>query len=129
MQKFGHGNPIYFYATFGTNQNKVCHLFYCILKCHKINMFHNIVVNVGSMFFVQYLLYTLMVFNKWQNGISTAFIVIGKIRENDLDTFFQTLSKRMPRSWMPSDIFVDNAQVEINVLKLDFIKFTYNSMY
>jgi hypothetical protein len=35
----------------------------------------------------------------------------------------------MPRSWMPSDIFVDNVQAEINVLRFDFIKFTYNSMY
>jgi hypothetical protein len=99
------------------------------IEMHKINMFHNIVANVGSMFFVQYLLYTLMVFDKWQNGILIAFIVNGKSWENDLDPHFQTLSKRMPRSWMPSDIFVDNVQAEINVLRFDFIKFTYNSMY
>jgi hypothetical protein len=78
MQNFGHGNSISFYATFGTNESRVCHLFYCILKCHKNKMFHNIVANVGSIFFVQYLLYTLMVFNEWHNGISIAFIIIGK---------------------------------------------------
>jgi hypothetical protein len=35
----------------------------------------------------------------------------------------------MPSSWMPNVILVDNAQVEINVLKVDFPKSTYyNSM-
>jgi hypothetical protein len=78
---------------------------------------------------VQYLLYTLMVFNEWQNGILIAFIVIEKSWENELDPVFGALSKRMPCNWMFIDIFVDNAQVEINVLRFDFIKSTYNSMY
>jgi hypothetical protein len=30
---------------------------------------------------------------------------------------------------MPNVILVDNVQAEINVLKFDFIKFTYNSIY
>jgi hypothetical protein len=39
MQKFGHGSLISFDATIGMP------FFYC-MKCHKINMFHNIVINV-----------------------------------------------------------------------------------
>jgi hypothetical protein len=50
MQKFGHGNAISFDATFGTNQSRVSPFCYC-MKCHIINMFHNIVTNVGVMFF------------------------------------------------------------------------------
>jgi hypothetical protein len=50
MQKFGHGNAISFDTTFGINQSKV-HLFGDCMKCHIINMFHNIVTNVGIMFF------------------------------------------------------------------------------
>ncbi len=34
---------------------------------------------------LQYPLYTLMVFDEWQNWIPIAFIVIGKSQENDLD--------------------------------------------
>ncbi len=49
MQKIGHGNSISFDATFGTNQSRV-HLFCYCMKCHIINMFHKIVINVGSMF-------------------------------------------------------------------------------
>jgi hypothetical protein len=49
MQNFGHGNSISFDATFGINQNKV-HFCYC-MKCPMINVFHNVVTNVGSMFF------------------------------------------------------------------------------
>jgi hypothetical protein len=50
MQNFGHGSSIFFDATFGTNQSRV-HLFCYCMKCHIINMFHNIGINVGSMFF------------------------------------------------------------------------------
>ncbi len=50
MQKFGHGSVLPFDRTFGTNQSKV-HLFCYCMKCHIINMFHNIVTNVGIMFF------------------------------------------------------------------------------
>jgi hypothetical protein len=51
MQKFGHGSVVFFDATFGTNQSKVCNFCYC-MKNHIINMFHNIVINVGIMFFI-----------------------------------------------------------------------------
>jgi hypothetical protein len=83
MQKFGHGSVISFDATFGINQSKVCPFCYC-MKCHIINMFHNIVTNVGIMFFTIPFV-TLMVFDEWQNGILVAFIVIGKSFKSDLD--------------------------------------------
>jgi hypothetical protein len=41
-----------------------------------------------------------MVFDEWQNGISVAFIVIGKSQESDLDLVLQALSKHMPKNWM-----------------------------
>ncbi len=47
-------------------------------------MFHNIVTNVGIMFFTIPFV-TLMVFDEWQNGILVAFIVIGKSFKSDLD--------------------------------------------
>jgi hypothetical protein len=50
MQKFGHGSAVSFDATFDTNQSKVCLFCYCT-KWHIINVFHNIVTNVGVMFF------------------------------------------------------------------------------
>jgi hypothetical protein len=40
--KFGHGSLISFDATIGMP------FFYC-MKCHKINMFHNIVINVQGL--------------------------------------------------------------------------------
>jgi hypothetical protein len=70
------------------------------------------------------------VFDKWHNGILVDFIVIEKIEKAlDLDLVLWTLSKHMPSNWMPNHILVDNVQAEINMLKLDFINFTYNSMY
>jgi hypothetical protein len=48
--------------------------------------------NICSMFFA-ILLYTLMVFDEWQNGIPIAFIVIGKNMKNDLHRVLQALSK------------------------------------
>jgi hypothetical protein len=70
-----------------------------------------------------------MVFDQWQNGILVAFIVIGKSQESDLDPIFRTLSKRMPSNRMPNVIIIDNDKVEINLLRFDFPKFTYNSMF
>jgi len=70
-----------------------------------------------------------MVFDEWQNGIPIAFMSLEKV-ESDLDLVLQALSKCMPNNWMPNVILVDNAQVEINVLKFDFLKCTYyNSMF
>jgi hypothetical protein len=65
----------------------------------------------------QYVLYTVMVFDEWQNGIPCAFIVIGKSWEHDLDPILQALTKRMLANWLPNVIIVDNAQAEINVLR------------
>jgi hypothetical protein len=59
----------------------------------------------------------MMVFNEWQNEIPCAFIIIGKSREHDLDLVLQALVERMLANWLPNAIIVDNAQVEINVLR------------
>jgi hypothetical protein len=77
--------------------------------------------------FLQYPLYTLMVFDEWQNGISVAYIVIGKNQESDLDPVLRALWKHMPRNYMFNVIFVNNIQA--NVLRFDCPKSTYNSMF
>ncbi len=59
----------------------------------------------------------MMVFDKWQNEIPCAFIIIGKSREHDLDLVLQALMERMLVDWLPNAIIVNNAQVEINVLR------------
>jgi hypothetical protein len=70
------------------------------------------------------------VFDKWQNGIIVDFIVIEKVeRALDLDLVLWALSKHMPSSWMHNPILVNNVQAKINLLKFDFINFTYNSRY
>jgi hypothetical protein len=70
-----------------------------------------------------------MVFDEWQNGISVAFIVIGKNQESDLDLVLQALSKHIPKNWMFNVIFINNVQAKINVLRFDCPKSTYNSMF
>ncbi len=83
MQKIGHGNSIFFDATFGTNQCRVHHFCYC-MKCPMINVFHNIVINVGSMFFAVPFVHPNGVW--WMAKWDTSCInVIGKSWENDLD--------------------------------------------
>ncbi len=79
--------------------------------------------------YLQHHVYTLMVFNEWKNGILVAFIVIGKSQESDLDPIFRALSKRMPSNWVPNVVMTNNDQVEINMLRFDFPKSTYNSMF
>jgi len=49
-KKIEYGNVVSFDATFGINQSNVCPFCSC-MKCHIINMFHDIVTNVGVMFF------------------------------------------------------------------------------
>jgi hypothetical protein len=92
-------------------------------------VFHNIVTNVGSMFFAVPFVHPNGVW--WMEKWDTICInVIGKSWENDLDLVLQARSKHMPSSWMSNVILVDNAQAEINVLKFDFPKSTYyDSMF
>ncbi len=88
-----------------------------------------ILMNLNMFFmFLQYPLYTMMVFDEWKNGISIAFIVIGKIRKCDLDLILRALSQQMPSGWMPSAIIMDNAQAKINLLKYD-MSFPYLSTH
>jgi hypothetical protein len=44
---------------------------------------------------VQYLLYAMMVFDEWQNGIPCVYIVIRKSQEHDLDLVLRTLTEHM----------------------------------
>jgi hypothetical protein len=76
-----------------------------------INVFHNVVTNVGSMFFAVPFVHPNGVW--WMAKWDTDCInVNGKSWECDLDLVLRALSKHMPSSWMPNVILVDNAQVE-----------------
>jgi hypothetical protein len=56
-----------------------------------------ILINLNMLSMVLYYpLYTMVVFDEWQNGIPIAFIIIGKTWERDLDPVLKTLSQRMP---------------------------------
>jgi hypothetical protein len=79
---YSDSNTLSFYNT---------NLIYMEYKC----AFILINLNMFSMF-LQYPLYTMMVFDEWQNGIPIAFIVIGKTWECDLDPVLKTLSQQMP---------------------------------
>ncbi len=87
MQKFGHGNVVSFDATFGINQSKVCPFCYC-MKCHIINMFHNIVTNVGVMLFTIPFVHPNGVWNgkmgRWLHSLS-----LEKVKKMTLTQFFE----------------------------------------
>jgi hypothetical protein len=59
----------------------------------------------------------MMVFDKWQNGIPIAFIVIGKCQMSDFHPILQALSQRMPNDWLSFAIIVVNVQTKINILR------------
>ena len=62
-----------------------------------------------------------MVFDDWRNGIPVVFFIISRSREQDLYHALQTLHCRLQTivdNWNPSAIIIDNAQAEINTLRL-----------
>jgi len=69
---------------------------------------------------MQYPLYTLMVFDKWRNGVPVAFIVTQRSKESDISPWLGALRvklvSKMPQ-WRPNAFIVDDAQAEINALK------------
>ena len=68
----------------------------------------------------QYLVYTVMVFDEWRNGIPVAYFIISSSTENALKPVLQALKDKaisMNADWEPSSIIVDNAQAELNILE------------
>jgi hypothetical protein len=68
----------------------------------------------------QYPLYTLMVFDKWRNGVPVAFILTSRSTQLDLSPWMAALNSKlvlkMPE-WHPNAFIVDDAQAEINALR------------
>ena len=75
---------------------------------------------MSCMTYLQYPLYTIMVFDEWRNGIPIAWFITSSSKEEDLTPLLATLKDKivaaMP-TWKPSSIIVDNAQAEINALQ------------
>ena len=68
---------------------------------------------MSCMTYLQYPLYTIMVFDEWQNGISVAWFITSSSKEEDLTPILATLKDKivaaMP-TWKSSSLIVDNAK-------------------
>ena len=68
---------------------------------------------MSCMTYLQYPLYTIMVFDEWQNGISVAWFITSSSKEEDLTPILVTLKDKivaaMP-TWKSSSLIVDNAK-------------------
>ena len=72
------------------------------------------------MTYLQYPLYTIMVFDEWRNGILVAWFITSSSKEEDLTPVLAALKDKIVAAmpdWKPSSIIVDNAQAEINALQ------------
>jgi len=72
-----------------------------------------------SYFCLQYPLYTVMVFDEWENGIPIAFVIVGKSKEKDILPWLKKLNARccaVQPDWRPGSVIVDNAQAELNAI-------------
>lgn len=72
------------------------------------------------MTYLQYPLYTIMVFDEWRNGIPVAWFITSSSKEEDLTPVLAALKDKIVAAmpdWKPSSIIVDNAQAEINALQ------------
>jgi hypothetical protein len=65
----------------------------------------------------QYPLYTVLVFDQWQNGIPVAFIITSKCTEEDILHWLTALRDRVlyfKSDWHPNAVIVDCAKAELN---------------
>ena len=72
----------------------------------------------------QFPLYTVMVFDEWQNGIPVAYCITSTSKQADLTPWLESLKKKMTdfqMDWYPNAFIVDCAQGEINTLKYVFL--------
>jgi len=69
----------------------------------------------------QYPLYTIIVFDEWEQGIPVAFTIQGKSREVDIVPWLTKLNARciaVQPDWRPNAFLVDNDQAELNAIRL-----------
>jgi hypothetical protein len=68
---------------------------------------------------MQYPVYTVMVFDEWQNGIPVAFIITSRCQEEDIVAWLTKLRNRVllvSPNWLPNAVIVDCAQAELNCI-------------
>jgi hypothetical protein len=68
---------------------------------------------------LQFLLYTLMVFGKWWNGVPIAFIITKQSKQIDLLPWMTELKRTTVAAsleWRPIAFIVDDVQAEINTI-------------
>ena len=118
-------------ATFGINEPKVCyaschnlqslhlsHLSAC-LHCPTTNSHSFVILTIYHFICLQYPLYTFMVFDEWENGISIVFVIVGKSKEKDIMSWLKKLNVRccaVQPDWQPGSLIVDNVQAELNAI-------------
>jgi hypothetical protein len=69
--------------------------------------------------FTQYPLYTVIVFDQWQNGIPVAFVITSKCAEEDILLWFTSLRDcvlKFKPDWHPNAVIVDCAKAELNCI-------------
>jgi hypothetical protein len=68
---------------------------------------------------VQFLLYTVMVFDKWRNGVPIAFIITKRSKQIDLSSWMTELKRKAVGAspeWRPNAFIVDDAKADINTI-------------
>ena len=68
----------------------------------------------------QYPLYTVMVFDEWEQGIPVAFTIQGRSREVDITPWLRKLRDRcvaVKPDWRPNAFIVDNDDAELNAIR------------
>ena len=131
MLRYGHKMQITMDATFGTNEPEVCyaschnlqsfrlsHLSSC-LHCPTTNSYFLVILAICHFVCLQCPLYTVMVFDEWENGILIAFVIVGKSKKKDILPWLKKLNARccaIQPDWQPGSLIVDNVQAELNVI-------------
>ena len=122
MVEYGDKRALSIDATFGTNEPQVCpsksltHVFPdFFVPCP--------VYGLTSFLYLQYPLYTVMVFDEWEQGIHVAYTVQGKSRHEDIVVWLSKLKARcleVNPDWRPNVVVVDNDQAELNAIRWVF---------
>jgi hypothetical protein len=118
MLQYGHQSAIAIDATFATNDKKVgltSRIPDCKQKCRGLLVVLN--RRVASS---QFPLFTMMVFDEWQNGVPVAFVITARQKQSDLAPWMQKVKEKMQvakAEWRPNAFVLDDADNEINSLR------------
>ena len=119
MLKHGHKKTVSIDATFATNENKVCaQLDSCITMLQTTSPNYQSII--CYMWFLQFPLYTLMVFYDWLNGVPVAYIITSSSKQPDLEPWMKALAKNLcsvQGDWMPNAFITNCAHAEIGGLQ------------